>query len=96
MIEYGFNGHAPRKHIVGDLGNGEYILDVKELGLDLHLCLDYVDDTEMIYHLLEVEKRYSYKFRHDETCNCVKIAKIREHREPFFQTIDIAVKRRFA
>ena len=93
MFEYRWEQN--KELFLGDLGRGEYILDVADMGLDPGLCIAFMNDTEEICRLQDEEYEYNFHSDPDGECHCGKIAEIREHRHSLFHAIEDAVKERF-
>lgn len=95
QIQFEWRWEKNKDLVLGDLGRGEYILDVADLGLDHGLCIAFMNDTREICRLQEEEDEYSLHSDPDGECHCAKIADIHEHRHSLFHAIEDAVKEHF-
>jgi hypothetical protein len=80
---------------LGDMGDGDHILDVTTLGLDPTECMMYLDAEESHADLQTEEDRYDLHSDPDGKCLCAEIARERAIMDLYESKIDAAVKEHF-
>jgi hypothetical protein len=80
---------------LGDMGDGDHILDVGTLGLDPTECIAYLDAEESHTDLQTEEDRYDLHSDPDGKCLCPQIARERAIMDLYESKITEAVNARF-
>jgi hypothetical protein len=81
--------------VLGKQDDGDYILDVTDLGLDADECLAYADAKERCVELQDEEYRYNLHSDSSSQCLCGEIAEQQAIMDKYESKITDAVNERF-